>query len=109
MPKPTMRRRRFVHLMVLSAAATAGTALSSRTGAAAPSTAPARSRPREPQPDQDRRTPAVRREIENQKKTLNVSLRAVRGYALPAGSSPAFVFRPRVRSAVSPRGQREGR
>ena len=109
MPIQTMRRRRFVHLMVLSAAATAGSALSSRTGAAAQTAAPARSRPREPQPDQDRRTPAVRREIENQKKTLNASLRAVRGYALPAGSNPAFVFRPRVRSAASPRGRREDR
>src|SRR5512145_1897812 len=99
MPKSTMRRRRFVHLITLSAAAAAGTALSSRAGGATQAADPAKSRRREAPPEpgsRDRRTPAVRREIENQKKTLSASVRAVRDYELPAGSDPAFVFRPRV-------------
>ena len=113
MPKSTMRRRRFVHLITLSAAAAAGTALSSRARAATQTTVPTKSRRREapPEPSRDRRTPAVRREIENQKKTLSASVRAVRDYELPAGSDPAFVFRPPVRThdGKRSRDRQEGR
>lgn len=111
MPKSTMRRRRFVHLMALSAAAAAGTALSPGAKAAAQATAPSPTRRREavPEPDRDRRTPAVRREIESQKKVLSASVRAVRDYPLAAGSAPAFVFRPHARDAGRSRGGREDR
>ena len=100
MPPTTMRRRRFVHLMALTAAAAAGTGLARPAKAAGASSAPSPTRKREPAqgPERDRLTPAMRREIENQKKTLATSIRAIRDYPLPAGSDPAFVFQVRGRS-----------
>jgi hypothetical protein len=46
--------------------------------------------------------PEIVQEIENQKKSLGETLAVVRGYALPAGSEPAAVFR-------AMRARREGR
>jgi hypothetical protein len=37
---------------------------------------------------------ALRREIQKQKEYVAATVKAVRGYVLPAGSEPAFVFRP---------------
>jgi hypothetical protein len=101
MSKTTMRRRRFVHLMVLGAGAAAASGASlGRAKAAEDSAAPARTRKRGDVEDTAAKpvTPAMRREIESQKKTLSTSLRAIREYTLPAGSDPAFLFRPRVAS-----------
>ena len=39
-------------------------------------------------------SPAMKAEIANQKAYLDRTLKTIREYALPAGSDPAFVFRP---------------
>ena len=98
MPKSTMRRRRFVNLMLLGAGAAAASGSSlGRAEAAGEAASPARKRQREDVEDTAAKPtpPALRREIESQKKTLSASLRSVREYTLPAGSDPAFLFRPR--------------
>ena len=42
--------------------------------------------------------PAVRAEIENQKKQLAETLKVIRSYPLPPGSRPAFEFHPLKRN-----------
>ena len=90
MPKKprTMERRRFVKLVALSGAAVLAAPLSG-----APAAPPQRavlsalSRHRA-------LTPAVRREIANQERSLAKTLATIRKYELPPGSPMAFVFRP---------------
>src|SRR5262245_34597695 len=99
MSKTTMRRRRFVHLMVLGAGAAAASGASlGRAKAAEQATTPTGTRKRGNVEDVAAKpaTPATRREIENQKKTLSTSLRAISEFPLPSGSDPAFLFRPAI-------------
>lgn len=83
-----MRRRRFVKLLAASAAAVLAQP-ADRALPAAPKRPARAERPAMPA--------AVRREIESQKKSLADTLRVVRGFKLPPGSPPAFVFRARKR------------
>lgn len=90
MPKPSrpMNRRRFVTLVALSGAA-ALTAPLSRAAAPGPRAAGMRaSAGRRPL------TPAMRREIASQEKSLAGQLETIRGFQLPPGSPMAFVFTP---------------
>jgi hypothetical protein len=83
-----MNRRRFVTLVALSGAA-ALTAPLSRAAAPGPRAAAMRaSAGRRPL------TPAMRREIASQEKSLAEQLEAIRGFQLPPGSPMAFVFTP---------------
>jgi len=88
MRKPaTMERRRFVKLLATSGAAL----LAAPLAKAAP--APGR-RPAAPHGASHRQpAAALRKEIESQKRSLADALKVIRGYDLPPGSSPAFVFR----------------
>ncbi len=89
MPKPSrpMNRRRFVTLVALSGAAALTAPLS--RAAAGPRTAAMRaSAGRRPL------TPAMRREVASQEKSLAEQLEAIRGFKLPPGSPMAFVFTP---------------
>ena len=86
--KRPMRRRRFVTLVAMGSAAlltsplsNALAALEKRNGKPA----------RKPQP-----SPAIRKEIVNQEKSLADQLKVIRGYELPPGSPMAFSFEPRV-------------
>jgi len=89
MPKSSnpMNRRRFVTLVALSGAAALTAPLS---GAAAPAPRAA------VRASAGRRqlTPAMRREIASQEKSLAEQLEAIRGFKLPPGSPMAFVFTP---------------
>jgi len=89
MPKSSspMNRRRFVTLVALSGAA-ALTAPLSRAAAPAPRAAVRASAGRR------QLTPAMRREIASQEKSLAEQLEAIRGFKLPPGSPMAFVFTP---------------
>ena len=83
-------RRRFVRLAAVAAAAAAMNPIAAAPAPAAPpSPKKTRARARARTPD-----PAVRAEIENQKKQLDAMLQVIRSYELPAGSPPAMVFRP---------------
>ncbi len=81
-----MERRRFIQLVAVSGAAVFAAPLS-RPARAAARRAAAAAAWRRPE------TPAVRREIASQKKSLADALKVIRGYELPPGSPPAFVFR----------------
>jgi hypothetical protein len=93
MPKKSgsMKRRRFVQLVALSGAAVLTNSLgraaapSRRTPAASGRAAAAGHHPL---------TPAIRKEIANQEKSLAEQLRTIRGYELLPGSPMAFVFEP---------------
>jgi len=82
-----MNRRRFVTLVALSGAA-ALTAPLSRAAAPETKAAGPRAAGRRPL------TPAMRREIANQEKSLAEQLETIRKYQLPPGSPMAFVFTP---------------
>jgi hypothetical protein len=84
----TMERRRFVKLVALSGAAVLAAPLS---GAPA---APARSVTHAPEAGQRALTPAVRKEIANQERSLAKTLATIRKFDLPPGSPMAFVFTP---------------
>lgn len=88
MPNPPgrMRRRRFVTLVALSGAALIAAPLSRAATAISGGTKTA-ARRREP-------SPAIRREIASQEKSLAEQLKTIRTYPLPPGSPMAFVFRP---------------
>jgi hypothetical protein len=48
-------------------------------------------------------SPAIRKEISNQEKSLGDQLKTIRGYALPPGSPMAFAFKPlRARRGAKP-------
>jgi hypothetical protein len=80
-----MERRRFMKLLAASGAAVlAGARPDPATKAA--SRRKTGARPRRAVP------PAVEKEIESQKKSLDETLRAIRQYDLPPGSPPAVVF-----------------
>jgi hypothetical protein len=81
-----MKRRRFVTLVALSGAALVAAPLSRASAALSRAVAPAPAR-RPP-------TPAIRREIVNQEKSLGEQLQTIRKFELPPGSPMAFVFRP---------------
>jgi len=88
MPKPSrrMQRRRFVTLVALSGAALVATPLS--RASAALSRAAAKAQTRHPP------TPAIRREIANQEKSLAGQLQTIRKFELAPGNPMAFVFKP---------------
>jgi hypothetical protein len=84
-----MDRRRFVQLLVASAAVAATTPVAA-VARAETSTTPS------PTAKTARHAPpsaAQRKEIESQKKSLADALHVIRDFNLPAGSPPAFVFR----------------
>lgn len=86
---PRMDRRRFVQLMAASAAVVSTTPLFNVADAEpASATTVTATAPRHRPP-----TPAMRREIETQKKSLGDLLGVIRGYDLPPGSPPATIFR----------------
>lgn len=72
-------------LAASGAAVLAGAAPRARAKTAPPPRAPRGARPAA--------SPAVEKEIRAQKKSLDETLKAIRGYELPPGSPPAFVFR----------------
>jgi len=83
----SMDRRRFVKLVA------AGAALAATSRLKAAEAAETRERA-EPKPSSKRSmTAAMKKEIENQKKSVADMLKIVRDYELPAGSPPATVFR----------------
>jgi hypothetical protein len=86
-----MRRRRFMMLMAASAAAVLTKPLESALAA------PARKQAASPPPPRPL-TPAVRKEIANQKASVADTLRVIRAYDLPPGSRPAYLFRAERRS-----------
>ena len=90
MPKPSrrMKRRRFVTLVALSGAALAAAPLSRASAALSRAVVKAKTKAGPPP------TPAIRREILNQEKSLAGQLQTIRNYELPPGSPMAFVFKP---------------
>jgi len=92
-----MDRRRFVQLLVASAAVAATTPVAS-VARAETTTAPNKTSKTPPHAPP---SAAQRKEIESQKKSLADALRVIRDYSLPAGSPPAFVFRPLKREGKS--------
>jgi len=91
MLKPTrpMRRRRFVTLVAMGSAALLTSPLSNALAALEKRR---NGKPeRRPLP-----SPAIRKEIGNQEKSLADQLKVIRGYELPPGSPMAFAFEPRV-------------
>lgn len=84
--KPALSRRRFMSLL----AAGSASALLAPAGAVA-TTAKAAAKPAAPASGP---SPAMRAEIEKQKKSVADALKAIRDYALPAGSDMAFEFKP---------------
>jgi len=90
MPKPTrrMKRRRFVTLVAMSGAALLTSPLSRAMAAVERARSPVEGRRRAA-------SPAVRKEIANQEKSLADQLKVIRGYELPPGSPMAFAFVPR--------------
>ena len=91
----TMKRRRFVTLVALSGAALVTTPLSRAARAATRAGAPMSAVRRAP-------SPAVRKEILSQEKSLEGQLKIIRDYELPAGSPMAFAFKP-LRARREPR------
>ena len=93
MPKPPrpMKRRRFVTLVAMSGAALLTSPLSRAMAAVE------RARGTKAAPGRAA-SPAIRKEIANQEKSLADQLKVIRGYDLPPGSPMAFVFKP-VRAA----------
>jgi hypothetical protein len=88
-PKERMKRRRFVTLVAMSGAALLTSPLSRAMAAV--------ERAKHPPAVKGRAaSPAVRKEIANQEKSLADQLKVIRGYELPPGSPMAFVFQPRV-------------
>ena len=90
MPKPsrTMNRRRFVTLVALSGAAALTGPLARATATKRPTAGT------HPSPGRRPLTPAMRREIANQEKSLAEQLETIRKFELPPGSPMAFVFTP---------------
>jgi len=80
-----MKRRRFVTLVAMSGAAILTSPLSRAAAAVTRAPAPAGRRAA---------SPAIRKEIANQEKSLGDQLKTIRGYALPPGSPMAFAFKP---------------
>lgn len=82
-----MDRRKFVRLLAAGAAVAAALPAAG-VGAekAAPAARPKEGAHRPP-------TPAMRKEIEAQKKSVADMLKVIRAFELPAGSPPATVFR----------------
>ena len=89
-------RRRFVKLALAGAAAVAASPLARVTEAA--------TRVRSAPPGDARRIPpaSLRRELENQTRSVATIAKAVREYPLPAGSPPATVFRAMRRKGRQP-------
>ena len=88
-----MMRRRFVTLVAMGGAALVTAPLSRAARAAARAKAPVGAKAPE---SAARRapTPAVRKEILSQEKSLAGQLKVIRDYELPPGSPMAFVFKP---------------
>jgi len=80
-------RRRFVKLALAGAAVVASAPLAKAAEAAT------RVRPAPPHDGRHPAPAALRRELENQKRSVATIAKAVRDYPLPAGSTPAPVFR----------------
>jgi hypothetical protein len=88
-PKHGMKRRRFVTLVAVSGAALLTSPLSRAMAAV--------ERARKPAPGTGHAaSPAVRKEIANQEKSLRDQLKVIREYKLPPGSPMAFAFQPRM-------------
>lgn len=88
-PSPRrMKRRHFVTLVAMSGAALLTSPLSRAVAAV--------ERAKKPVPGRRAASPAVRKEIANQEKSLADQLKVIRGYPLPPGSPMAFAFQPRV-------------
>jgi hypothetical protein len=91
-----MKRRRFVTLVAMSGAALLTSPLSRAAAAVTRATATAGTGRRAP-------SPAIRKEIANQEKSLADQLKVIRGYTLPPGSPMAFAFKPlRARRRFKP-------
>lgn len=84
----TIERRRFVKLVAFSGAAVLAAPLSVATAA------PPRRGSQPPAAGHRAPTPAVRKEIANQEKSLAATLATIRKYELPPGSPMAFSFEP---------------
>jgi len=80
-----MKRRSFVTLVAMSGAAILTSPLSRAAAAVTRAPAPAGRRAA---------SPAIRKEIASQEKSLGDQLKTIRGYALPPGSPMAFAFKP---------------
>lgn len=88
-PSPRrMKRRHFVTLVAMSGAALLTSPLSRAMAAV--------ERAKKPIPGRRAASPAVRKEIRNQEKSLADQLKVIRGYPMPPGSPMAFAFQPRV-------------
>jgi hypothetical protein len=89
MPQPSrrMKRRRFVTLVAMSGAALLTSPLSRAAAAMTRATTAAAPGRRAP-------SPAIRKEIASQEKSLADQLKVIRGYTLPPGSPMAFAFKP---------------
>jgi hypothetical protein len=91
-----MKRRRFVTLVAMSGAALLTSPLSRAAATVTRATAGAAPGRRSP-------SPAIRKEIQSQEKSLADQLKVIRGYTLPAGSPMAFAFKPlRARRGSKP-------
>jgi len=88
-PKHGMKRRRFVTLVAMSGAALLTSPLYRAMAAVERARTPVEGRRRAA-------SPAVRKEIANQEKSLRDQLNVIRSYKLPPGSPMAFAFQPRV-------------
>ena len=102
-------RRQFMKLM----AAGAGVVLAAPAAAAVKSAAAAKTAAKKTAPPSDLRRartgepsgashPMLPAELEKQKKSTADSLKTIRGFALPVGSAPAYVFHPRVQKRRKP-------
>jgi hypothetical protein len=89
-------RRRFVKLALAGAAAVAAAPLARAAEAAT------RVRPAPPRDGRKPAPSALRRELENQTRTVAAIAKAIREYPLPAGSPPAPVFRAMPRPGRRP-------
>jgi hypothetical protein len=87
--KHGMKRRRFVTLVAVSGAALLTSPLSRAMAAVERARKPALGAPHAA-------SPAVRKEIASQEKSLRDQLKVIRDYKLPPGSPMAFAFQPRV-------------
>jgi hypothetical protein len=89
MPKSPrrMKRRRFVTLVAMSGAALLTSPLSRAAAAVTRAATPEAGRRRAP-------SPAIRKEIQSQEKSLADQLKTIRDYPLPPGSPMAFAFKP---------------
>ena len=86
---PRLDRRRFVRLMA-AGAALVSTARFIKSAEAGPAKVPAATAP---SPHHRLLTPAMRKELLTQKKSVRDLLAVVRGFELPPGSPPASIFR----------------